>query len=69
MAVSKHGSVARDVSVPGNVKEDDGVDTVLLQLGSDVLAVALQGHEVSQPLPLAPQQILATHLAVEHLVP
>lgn len=42
---------------------------VLLQLRRQVLAVALERHELGQALPLALEQVLAAGLTVEHLVP
>lgn len=67
--VSRLKNVSLPLDSPGNVEEDNGVHFVFFEFGRHVLAVTLQRHQVGQPLPLPPQQVLAAHLAVEHLVP
>lgn len=59
----------RSTAVRGDVQENNGVNTVFLQLGRHVLAVAVQRHEFREILPLSSHEILTTHLAVKHLVP
>jgi hypothetical protein len=44
------------------------VAPLLLQLGSEILAVALELDEICQILPLALQQVLAAGLAVKHFI-
>jgi len=55
--------------IPGDIEEDNSVDFVVLELRCEVLAVAFQGNQLCESLPLASQEILAAHLPVEHLVP
>jgi hypothetical protein len=58
----------RENHSPGNIQKDDAVHLEILQFGRQILAVTLQRHIVGQIFPFANQQILATHLAVVHLV-
>lgn len=54
--------------LPWNVEEYYRVHLVLLELRCQILAVALERHELGQTLPLALQQILAAGLAIEHFI-
>ena len=52
----------------GDVGEEDGVDTVLADLGCDVAAIAFDLDVVREVAPLAYQEVLSPDLTVVHLV-
>lgn len=67
--VGSAGPRMSSTSVARDVEEEDGMDFLFPQLSRDIFSVAFERHKLRQVFPFALQQVFASCLAVEHLVP